>query len=67
MNEYIEVGADDAHLAPSELTPGLETVRFNAHHNFTLQYPVLLAPLRVEDDERERLRRAAEKCSRTHR
>ena len=38
-------------LAAKELTPGLECVHFNAHHNFTLQYPVLLAPLRVEDDE----------------
>ena len=37
--------------AAEELTPGFECVRFNAHHNFTLQYPVLLAPLRVEDDE----------------
>ena len=32
-------------------TPGLECVHFNAQHNFTLQYPVLLAPLRVDDDE----------------
>ena len=32
-------------------TAGLERVHFNAQHNFTLQYPVLLAPLRVEDDE----------------
>jgi Protein of unknown function (DUF1524) len=37
--------------AAEELTPGLECVRFNAHHNFTLQYPLLLAPLRVGDDE----------------
>jgi Protein of unknown function (DUF1524) len=37
--------------AAEELTPGLECVRFNAHHNFTLQYPVLLAPLRIDDDE----------------
>ncbi len=32
-------------------TPELECVHFNAQHNFTLQYPVLLAPLRVENDE----------------
>jgi hypothetical protein len=32
-------------------TPGLETVLFNAHHNFTLQYPVLLAPLRADDGD----------------
>lgn len=37
--------------AGETLTPGLECVHFNAQHNFTLQYPVLLAPLRVEDDE----------------
>lgn len=37
--------------ASETLTPGLECVHFNAHHNFTLQYPVLLAPLRVDDDE----------------
>ena len=33
--------------AAETLTPGLECVHFNAQHNFTLQYPVLLAPLRV--------------------
>jgi len=38
-------------------TPGLECVHFNAQHNFTLQYPVLLAPLRVEDDEAAALRK----------
>lgn len=32
-------------------TPLLECVHFNAQHNFTLQYPVLLAPLRMADDE----------------
>lgn len=37
--------------AAEALTPKLECVHFNAQHNFTLQYPVLLAPLRVEDDE----------------
>jgi hypothetical protein len=38
-------------------TPGLEAVHFNAEHNFTLQYPVLLAPLRVGDSEEELLRK----------
>ena len=38
-------------LAADRLTPGLECVYFNAEHNFTLQYPVLLSPLRVHDDE----------------
>ncbi len=37
--------------AADDLTPGLESVHFNAQHNFTLQYPVLLAPLRVDDAE----------------
>lgn len=32
---------------------GLECVLYNAHHNFTLQYPVLLAPIGVEDGEAE--------------
>jgi hypothetical protein len=43
--------------AAEVLTPGLECVHFNAQHNFTLQYPVLLAPLRVEDDEAAALRK----------
>jgi hypothetical protein len=43
--------------AADSLTPGLESVHFNAQHNFTLQYPVLLAPLRVEDDETGTLRK----------
>jgi uncharacterized protein DUF262 len=37
--------------AADRLTPGLECVYFNAEHNFTLQYPVLLSPLQVRDDE----------------
>ena len=43
--------------AGETMTPGLECVHFNAQHNFTLQYPVLLAPLRVEDDEATALRK----------
>ena len=43
--------------AADTLTPGLECVHFNAQHNFTLQYPVLLAPLTVEDDETHALRK----------
>jgi hypothetical protein len=38
-------------LAGETRTPGLERVYYNAQHNFTLQYPVLLAPLRIEDEE----------------
>lgn len=37
--------------AGSELTPGLESVFFNAQLEFTLQYTVLLAPLRPDDSE----------------
>lgn len=37
--------------AANVLTSGLETIYFNAEHNFTLQYVVLLAPLRVADAE----------------
>jgi len=36
---------------------GLECVHYNAHHNLTLQYPVLLAPLRVDDDVAMALRK----------
>ena len=44
-------------LAGKTLESGLERVHFNARHNFTLQYPVLLAPLRVDDDEGVALRK----------
>ncbi len=37
--------------AARQLTPGLEYIFYNAHNNFTLQYPLVLAPLRSEDDE----------------
>jgi hypothetical protein len=37
--------------ASQKLVPGLECVLYNAHHGFTLQYVVLLAPLRPEDAE----------------
>ncbi|MBC7084619.1 MAG: DUF262 domain-containing protein [Firmicutes bacterium] len=43
--------------AGETLTPGLERVHFNAQHNFTLQYPVLLAPLKADDDEAGALRK----------
>jgi Protein of unknown function DUF262/Protein of unknown function (DUF1524) len=43
--------------AAEALTVGLESVHFNAQHNFTLQFPVLLAPLRVEDDDAAALRK----------
>ena len=37
--------------ATMELKPGLEEIYYNAQLNFTLQYPVLLAPLRIEDSD----------------
>ncbi len=43
--------------AGDTLTSGFECIHFNAQHNFTLQYPVLLAPLRVDDDEGMALRK----------
>lgn len=36
--------------AAKRLTPGLEYVFYNAHNNFTLQYPLVLAPLSSDDD-----------------
>jgi hypothetical protein len=43
--------------AAENLTPGLEAIHFNAQNNFTLQYPVLLAPLRRTDAEEVILRK----------
>lgn len=43
--------------AASTFTPGLECVYFNAEHNFTLQYPVLLSPLQMQDSEETILRK----------
>jgi hypothetical protein len=42
--------------AAERLTVGLEVVFYNARHNFTLQYPLLLAPL-VPGESDERIRR----------
>ncbi len=39
------------------LTSGLEAIHFNAQHNFTLQYPVLLAPLLPDDSDANILRK----------
>jgi len=38
-------------MASMGLTAGLECVFYNAQHNFTLQYPVLLAPLKPDDSK----------------
>jgi hypothetical protein len=43
--------------AADTLMPGMEAVFYNAQNNFTLQYPVLLAPLRRGDSEDEILRK----------
>lgn len=43
--------------AAETLTPGLERIHFNAQNNFTLQYPLMLAPLRVDDEETSALRK----------
>jgi hypothetical protein len=43
--------------AGESLTEGLERVHYCAQHNFTLQYPVLLAPLRPDEDEALSLRK----------
>jgi hypothetical protein len=37
--------------ASTSLVPGLEHVLYNAQHGFTLQYMLLLAPLRPDDSE----------------
>ena len=39
--------------AAESITSGLEAIHFNAQHNFTLQYPVLLAPLLRSDSENQ--------------
>jgi hypothetical protein len=43
--------------AAEVLTVPLEAVHFNAQHNFTLQYPVLLSPLNVGEDDQTVLRK----------
>lgn len=43
--------------ASENKTEGLETIHFNNQNNFTLQYPVLLAPLRKEDNEHDILKK----------
>ena len=43
--------------AANTFTPGLECIYFNAEHNFTLQFPVLLSPLQIEDSEETILRK----------
>ena len=37
--------------AAKTLTPNVEAIYYCAQNNFTLQYPILLAPLHLDDDE----------------
>ena len=43
--------------AAKSLIPGFECVHYNAQHDFTLQYPVLLAPLLIGESEEESIRK----------
>lgn len=43
--------------AADQLIDDLECIHYNAQNNFTLQYPVLLASLRIDDSEVELLRK----------
>ena len=43
--------------ASKSMQSGLECVYYNAMQNFTLQYPILLAPLHVSDPEKEIFRK----------
>jgi hypothetical protein len=45
------------HRMAESLTSGLEAIHYNAQNAFTLQYPVLLAPLRRGDKEVDILRK----------
>ena len=46
-----------ANALTAGLEAGLESVHYCAEHNFTLQYPVLLAPLKREDRKEDLLRK----------
>lgn len=39
--------------AAAVLTPGSECIYYNAENKFTLQYPVILSPVRIDDGEEE--------------
>jgi hypothetical protein len=43
--------------AAQTLTPGLDSVFYVSENNFTLQFPVLMAPLLIEDSEEELIRK----------
>lgn len=46
-----------ARKAADHYTDGLTSVFFNAQNSFTLQYPLMLAPLRLEDDDETVIRK----------
>ena len=41
----------DIHKAANGFEPGLKHIRYNADNGFTLQYMVLMAPLRIDDND----------------
>lgn len=43
--------------AADALTPGLECIYYNAENRFTLQYPVIMATIRIEDTEQQQLQK----------
>ena len=45
--------------ATIKLMPGFEEIYYNAQLNFTLQYPALLAPLRIEDSDDTSMKKLA--------
>ncbi len=55
--EYYGSWYERLRRAGDTLTEGLECVHFNAQHRFTLQYPLLLSPIRLSDDECDALRK----------
>jgi len=43
--------------ASKKFTSDFDTVFYNAHNNFTLQYPILLAPLNDDDDHKTAIKK----------
>jgi uncharacterized protein with ParB-like and HNH nuclease domain len=53
MNRFACFSQHYIHMlrAAANFTPELDYIYYNAHNNFTLQYALMLAPLRIEDDQ----------------
>jgi Protein of unknown function DUF262/Restriction Enzyme Adenine Methylase Associated len=53
LRDFERLGARQTELlrASRTLTVGLEPVYYNAHNNMTVQYPMILAAVRPEDDD----------------